>query len=162
MGGPLLRMVAAGIATVGHRRRRDLWAVTMCVVAQVPVTSIAGIVCKYRKYPGRAYMSATNWIKAETEERARKLCDAKEECVGYHIHPFNKMSYLYREGTELVEDPSITDFVGYKKRVLTCEGEAEEGDDEPTDEEAADENANKAWRKVMGEMEGGRSKPQGV
>ncbi|CAK0907751.1 unnamed protein product [Prorocentrum cordatum] len=78
---------------------------------------MAGVVCKYKKHENKAYMSAVNWIKLQSQEEAAKQCSERELCEGYHQHPFTKMWYLFKEGAELIEEGRVTEgFVAYKSK----------------------------------------------
>eukprot|EP00416_Gambierdiscus_australes_P022608 CAMPEP_0171076756 /NCGR_PEP_ID=MMETSP0766_2-20121228/13620_1 /TAXON_ID=439317 /ORGANISM="Gambierdiscus australes, Strain CAWD 149" /LENGTH=134 /DNA_ID=CAMNT_0011533757 /DNA_START=23 /DNA_END=427 /DNA_ORIENTATION=- len=97
-------------------------AILLCVTLATPTLAAEGVECKYKKIKGQGYHSPAVWQKVFEYEEAKKLCDEDEECTGFHYHPISKMYYLFKHGTELVEDPFVEDFTAYKKRMMTCEG----------------------------------------
>mmetsp|Transcript_77153 Transcript_77153/g.195883 ORF Transcript_77153/g.195883 Transcript_77153/m.195883 type:complete len:143 (-) Transcript_77153:155-583(-) len=112
-----------------------LFGALLCL-AQLATPASAGLVCKYKKYKGRAFTTPTNWIKAEDEADAKKKCDEKEECIGFHLYPIVNRWYLFRHGTELVAEPGLTeDFFAWTKRMLTCEDDAPKEAEEEEDED---------------------------
>lgn len=69
------------------------------------------------------------------------MCDEDEECTGFHYYPMAENHYLYKHGTELVQDKITEDFIVYKKHMMTCEQTGEKTEDSEEAEEDGEEES---------------------
>mmetsp|Transcript_11892 Transcript_11892/g.26969 ORF Transcript_11892/g.26969 Transcript_11892/m.26969 type:complete len:130 (-) Transcript_11892:302-691(-) len=120
-------------------------AAILCCLAPERRAMAATVSCKYRKIRGQGYHSPAVWQKVPSYEEAVRTCDQDEECTGFHYHPITKLHYLFKHGTELIQDPYVDEFTAYKKRMLTCEGPKDdqgESEVDPEEEEEEDDEGS--------------------